>query len=508
MRSDYAGLRRLGFAREKAMMLLDAMARRTASALAGAIATTTAGAVAGTGTGTGTGTEDDRGLDGLTDSDDEDDGMDLGEDIDGVVTVTREQLLHALTEADRAYYPDTIPEELRDQYITIDQQGSKAVIFQHTTGNMAGVYEVSFRGTSVETIGTAGSNAITDLNSHVLSLDNGFVSEQMLLGKMIELEEKGVVTVGFAKHLDLIYDDVISNISDMENVDIVVNGHSLGAVTAQLFALRLLLTSGKRVNRVYSFGSPRGYDTFTSYVAQNLEVIQVMDERDPVTYMYPVFYEGHPGYKITQTEQGDIKTFGADELVPWHARNLEDSRRVYRNEQHDNKNGYFTTNWKEDVGVLNSVMTRTTTGFREFVMQFKDKLNREGATRFLSLSAQYGFKYHYQPNYYDMISKMSGSYTFQLPVSGLKRIDTLPTFVYEEPPDDVMHFTDYWSFIQDSGASSTPSVGNSGASYSGASNSGVSFNLADYVSPEMIASGFVLYDADDKTKIENNFVRW
>jgi len=525
MRRDYSGLRKMGIPHERVMLLLGAMA-----AIAGVVAGATAAA------GTETGTEDDRGLDGLTDSDDEDDDMDLGEDVAGLVSVSKEQLHHALTECDRAYYPETIPEELRARYITIDNQGSKAVVYQHTQVEKGApidgindfTYEVSFRGTSVETLGTIGQNAISDLNSHLVSLDIGFVPQQMYKGKRIELEEKGVVTVGFAKHLDLIYNDILASIPNIENADIVVNGHSLGAVCAQLFALRLFLTLGKRVSRVYSFGSPRGFDTFTSYVAENLEVIQVLDERDPVTYMYPVFYEGHAGYKIVQTEHGgviasgtegyeapavrgavqmapgEIITYGADELIPWHARNLEDSRRQYQQEQNNPRNEYFSNNWEEDVGILNSAMKRTTTGFREFVTQFKDKLLRDGAARFLECISQYGFTYHYQPNYYDMIQKMPDTpYTFEPSVSGIKRIESLATFVFAEPPEGApeLHFTDYWQWTQ-------PQPASRPASRPIPIYKQPSMNLADYVTPEMLANGFVVYDEKDAKNLENNFIQW
>ncbi len=521
MRRDYIGLRKMGISRGRVMLLLGAMA-----VTAGVVA-----AVAGAGAGAGTG-----GVDGLTDSDDEDDDMDLGEDVAGLVSVSKEQLHHALTECDRAYYPETIPEELRARYITIDNQGSKAVVYQHTQVEKGApidgindfTYEVSFRGTSVETLGTIGQNAISDLNSHLVSLDIGFVPQQMYKGKRIELEEKGVVTVGFAKHLDLIYNDILASIPNIENADIVVNGHSLGAVCAQLFALRLFLTLGKRVSRVYSFGSPRGFDTFTSYVAQNLEVIQVLDERDPVTYMYPVFYEGHAGYKIVQTEHGgviasgtegyeapavrgavqmapgEIITYGADELIPWHARSLEDSRRQYQQEQNNPRNEYFSNNWEEDVGILNSAMKRTTTGFREFVTQFKDKLLRDGAARFLECISQYGFTYHYQPNYYDMIQKMPDTpYTFEPSVSGIKRIESLATFVFAEPPEGApeLHFTDYWQWTQ-------PQPASRPASRPIPIYKQPSMNLADYVTPEMLANGFVVYNEKDAKNLENNFIQW
>ncbi len=449
-----------------------------------------------------------------TDSDNEDDPPNTQQP-----SVSKAQLIHAIDECDRAYFPDKIPVEERPIYRVLENEGAQAIVKRHETAIpsldiKAGTWEISFRGTQFPDVKTGMYNAIADLNSHIISLDHAFVALQLYSDHgPVQLETQGVTTVGFAKHLDDIYANILNVITEKPEYDIIVNGHSLGAVTGQLFALRLFLTGAQKVKRVYAFASPRGFDTLNTYVAQNLEFIHILDERDPITYMYTIFYESHAGFKIILREDtGLIEFLNDDQYVPWCIKDKDESAKVYSSRQvtasrQATKSGMrggvgdsqFAQYWFKNVGVMNQFFKRSAGSFLAFIKQFQYALNLQGGGQFLSRITSTGDTYHYIPEYRKLIDKLGDEPHF-FTRSGVdyKQMRDVKTF---SPGKEKLHFTDYWQL------KSAPTLPEPQTPEQTPEQQ-ISQNLADYITGDMLVNGFIVYNENAKNKHENNFITY
>lgn len=462
------------------------------------------------------------------DVDDTDAGVDTDEEEDtglslssNVVSVSKAQLQHSIEECHRAYFPDDVPESewKKGMYRRVENDGSVALIKKHVDavphlGINAGTWEVSFRGTQFPDVKTGIYNAIADLNSHVISLDNAFNTEHAK-GSPVQLITRGVTTVGFAKHLDLIFEEIMAEINTEQGFDIITQGHSLGAVSAQLFALRLFLTEGRKVKRVYAFASPRGFDTIDTFVSQHIETIHLLDERDPVTYMYPIFYESHAGFKIIQKENDTIEYLNDDVFVPWCYKDYDESMKVYNARQLSASIaapafGSTTTDeeylkyWDQQRNIMNQYFKRVSHSFLSFVKQWQFGMNREAATQFLNRIATTGDEYHYIPKYRELLEKLDDAPHFftasHVDYKGMKVLENTESLGKEN-----FRFSEYWqlksnptlpTLEQQTPEQQTPEQ----------QKAQLSENLADYITGDMLVNGFIVYDENAKIKHENNFI--
>jgi len=453
----------------------------------------------------------------VDDTDAPDAGVDTDEEDEPIVnkekpSVSKAQLRHAIEECHRAYFPNDVPVNERPYYRVIEHEGAQALVRKHidaisNLGINAGTWEISFRGTQFPDVKTGIYNAIADLNSHVISLDNAFLDP-------MALDPKGVTTVGFAKHLQEIYQEIIDQIMTEPDYEIIVNGHSLGAICAQLFALRMRMTAAPIAKRVYSFASPRGFDTLGPYVAQNMEFIHVLDERDPITYMYSIFYESHAGFKIIRREQNEqIEYLNDDQFVPWCIKDKDESVKVYRSRQSDAITTTTKSGLRGGQGYLDyekyhakqsdemeNLFQRSQISFLAFVKQWQFSLNRQGAKQFIDRITSTGDTYHYIPEYRKLIEQLDDEPHFftssHVDYKGLEQIETI-TSEKEE-----LHFTDYWQLKSNpKQILQTPEQQQAKQQAKQ-----LSQNLADYVTGDMLVNGFIIYDENAKNKHENNFI--
>ncbi len=461
----------------------------------------------------------------VDDTDAPDAAVDTDEEDDAPVnkdkpSVSKAQLQHAIEECHRAYFPDDVPEDERKYYRVIEHEGAQALVKKHIVaipnlGINAGTWEVSFRGTQFPDVKTGIYNAIADLNSHLISLDHAFVPLQLYSPNPISLDPEGVTTVGFAKHLQEIYEEIMDVLMAEPDYDIIVNGHSLGAICGQLFALRMFMTGGPIAKRVYAFASPRGFDTLGPFVSQNMEFIHVLDERDPVTYMYSIFYESHAGFKIIRREQNEqIEYLNDDEFVPWCIKDKDESVKVYRSRQVNaisttTKSGLrggetytdFDNYWFKNVGVMNKFFQRSKGSFLAFVKQWQFSLNIQGAKQFLERIASTGDTYHYIPEYRKLIEQLDDEPHFfmssHVDYKGLEQIETISS------GKEDLHFTDYWQLKSNP---TLPQQIPEQQQQQQQQQQQLSQNLADYVTGDMLVNGFIVYDQNAKNKHENNFI--
>ncbi len=458
------------------------------------------------------------------DVDDTDAGVDTDEEEDtglslssNVVSVSKAQLQHSIEECHRAYFPDDVPESewKKGMYRRVENDGSVALIKKHVDavphlGINAGTWEISFRGTQFPDVKTGIYNAIADLNSHVISLDNAFNTEHSK-GPPVQFEARGITTVGFAKHLDLIFEEIMAHINTEQGFDIITHGHSLGAVSAQLFALRLFLTEGRKVKRVYAFASPRGFDTIDTFVSKNIETIHLLDERDPITYMYPIFYESHAGFKIIQKENDTIEYLNDDVFVPWCYKDYDESMKVYNARQLPASiapaGGSTTTDeeylkyWDKQRNIMNQYFKRVSHSFLSFVKQWQFGMNREAASQFLNRIATTGDEYHYIPKYRELIEKLDDAPHFftasHVDYKGMKVLENTESLGKED-----FRFTEYWQL------KSSPTLPKQipEQQITEQQKEKLSENLADYITADMLVNGFIVFDENAKIKHENNFI--
>jgi hypothetical protein len=529
------------------MLLLGAMAL-IAGVVAGA---TEAGAEAGAGAGAG---EDDRGLDGLTDSDDEDDGMDLGEDDLGV-TVTRKQLLYALRQCEQVYKDD----DPGDQYTIIENKGAKAMVQTFPDGRV----EITFRSTYVgvmdrlfdelspssdlPTEGDSLRNMMTstllesmvkglglwgyytkkvvaeidkgtwqsmfaDANAHIVNLVVGLKTRPGNVD-----DDHGIVGLGFAMYLNLLYDKINDVIVDLvgsiDDADITVHGHSLGAVMAQLYALRMLLNRDKAVTRVYAFGSPKGFELFGTRFCEEIDIINVLHKDDPVTYGYPVMYTT-PGYKIVFTD--DSYTLLTPDRQPKHLPQKADETFEYMRKKQATPR-LATAEEIAKYADQDAMMVKNDwydEWYRRFesakstVLQFRYNLPQKALAQMRQTYGNVGLTKHWVPSYIDLVMKLIGDdgvtfsrVSYTKPWGG-----RMPTANLNIQGTAIRNLAQYYErIIVPRPIGSTPHAPHTRNTLS---SSPASMTLADYVTSDMLMHGFVFYEPNQKTQLENNFVQF
>ena len=469
-----------------------------------------------------------------------------------VVIVSRGELLYALGECDKAY-ADEVPEG----YKLIESNGAKAIMRQHDDGT----YEITFRSTHIggsqalkrHAVGKAKGAALrgalsavgfgttlalmssmasgigayamiaqkfaneldagewasllADLNAHVIALNIAFESEY--------LPEHGVVGLGFAMYLREIYDLILSEIKDLQSARIICNGHSLGAVIAQLFALKLLLVEGVKVDRVHCFGSPRGFDTVDTVLSDNVNVIHVLDDLDPITFGYPIFFDGQTGFKIIHRKTGEIEYLNNNELTTYTVRDFDESSKYYKMKQSDPQIAtpeQRAQYWDKDVQTLTNDFYRKITSTASSVKQFQYELPRRAILQMhrVAVIDGHGLSHHWTPYYAEVIRQLPESHTFtrnmwtkaivtnelgpgpvSMTISSLS--EWFEKVVIHQPETQPVAIPRPMTSIPrpiTSMTSLTPQT------------------LADFVTADMNVMGFTFYQTQNKRNTENNFIQW
>jgi len=149
-----------------------------------------------------------------------------------------------------------------------------------------------------------------------------FVNLQMGLGIPAIMEKlpadlQGIVHMNFAHHVAEVYDDVYRFLQKRKPQDrFYVNGHSLGAVAAQIFTLRYFLETGEKAARLYTFASPRGLELFGNFFDETFEHINIYDKNDIVPLFFPMIYTCG-GYKvIVDSKTNTYEKYSPDENPP------------------------------------------------------------------------------------------------------------------------------------------------------------------------------------------------
>jgi hypothetical protein len=93
-------------------------------------------------------------------------------------------------------------------------------------------------------------------------------------------EGSGKVHIGYKKHLDKVWREIVAAIAKMKFENIIVTGHSMGAGCGQIVNYRLPGTKG------YYFGSPRSVDS-TIYKNQKSFVYHIQNKYDLVSSLPP-----------------------------------------------------------------------------------------------------------------------------------------------------------------------------------------------------------------------------
>jgi len=368
------------------------------------------------------------------------------------------------------------------------------------------------------------ASLLADLNAHVVALNIGFENKY--------LPEHGVVGLGFALYLKEVYDLLLAEINDGRSHRIICNGHSLGAVIAQLFALKLLMVEGITVDRVHCFGSPRGFDTVDTILSDNVNVIHVLDELDPITYGYPIFYDGHAGFKIVEMKSGEIRYLNNNELNPYTINDLEESSRYYKMKQSDPELAtpeQRAQYWDKDVQTMTNEFYREWTSAASSVKQFEYDLPRKAFAQMFKVAVTEGrgLTNHWTPHYAEIIRKLPDSHTFTRRVwsknitsnimadgpGGSLTIASIPDWfnaaIIQPPQSQPVRPPDGGS--RGSGYAESVPIPQSMSSIPRPIHSMTSFtpqSLADYVTADMNVMGFTFYETQNKTNHENNFIQW
>lgn len=137
---------------------------------------------------------------------------------------------------------------------------------------------------------------LTPLHAHITDLRTALGLPD---GSPVDVQ--GVAQVGVCRLLSVIFDDV-ANLVSPEAV-VKVCGFGIGGSLAQLFALKHLLESNQKVDRIFSIGAPRTFETFGSFLSDSLDIVSIMHARDPFVQGYGSVL-GHTGRKLHITDAG------------------------------------------------------------------------------------------------------------------------------------------------------------------------------------------------------------
>jgi hypothetical protein len=144
--------------------------------------------------------------------------------------------------------------------------------------------------------GQSMAKTLTPLHAHMVDLKTG-----LNLADGTPIEAQGVAQLGVCRLLSVIYDDVVDAL-DPEAV-VKACGFGIGGTLAQLFAMKHMLDDARKVERVYSIGAPRLFETFGAYLSDAVDVVSIINQADPIVQGYGAIL-GHTGRKVLMTDTG------------------------------------------------------------------------------------------------------------------------------------------------------------------------------------------------------------
>lgn len=106
-------------------------------------------------------------------------------------------------------------------------------------------------------------------------------------------ETKGNVHSGFKGEIDKLYPEILKWLKTIENIDMVITGHSLGAAMATIFTSRMH-EQGANV-KLYNYGSPRVGDRSWAKQFEEIEAYRFVNNNDIVCTVPPFGYYTHIG---------------------------------------------------------------------------------------------------------------------------------------------------------------------------------------------------------------------
>ena len=205
----------------------------------------------------------------------------------------------------------------------VESDNSQAVIF-----NEEDELIIAFRGTEIDSdqelfLGVP-EDIITDFKTDIeLSSNLGWVGIQ-------SEKEDVMIHKGFADYIDIIYDEIVEkHVINNTTKKIYICGHSLGSVSAQIFAYRLFLdmrSRGVEINivGVYGYGGVKGMFSPYNSIDNYLNIYSIFHYKDPVPYWFPI-YGDQLGTKIILYEDSRYEIYYKDQYTPYLGISINDS---------------------------------------------------------------------------------------------------------------------------------------------------------------------------------------
>ena len=205
----------------------------------------------------------------------------------------------------------------KDSFLVI-VGNAEARIFEYTTRKNERRLIIAFRGTTPPSMNKPFSDTIefvrdvmTDLSTKVQNLEYIGITNS-------DPETKGIVHQGFADYCNALYDQLTAivkwNLSTYPDVQIYFCGHSLGAISAVVYAYMLSQRENILPTRIYQFGAPMGIWTFGDTISKTLPIINVFHTHDIITPVSALFK--HHGTKLVFDLDGNLSAYPVGVEVP------------------------------------------------------------------------------------------------------------------------------------------------------------------------------------------------
>ncbi len=179
----------------------------------------------------------------------------------------------------------------------IEFNGSESVVGKLPDGRSF----IAFRGTETTVISDPYAmfrDVITDFSGKIVNLNVG-------LGVSAEAppEFQGIIYAGFARYVHNIYDRLTEWLTQQGDQPFVVYGHSLGAAAALVFTYMYYYHTGRKPQRTYAVGSPKGIELFGTLWDDEFDTLTVLTRSDLISFVHPIFHS-HKGHKVMLGDGG------------------------------------------------------------------------------------------------------------------------------------------------------------------------------------------------------------
>lgn len=229
-------------------------------------------------------------------------------------------------------------------------------------------------------------DVLDDTDNRFIPLDNAFGLDMTHHNS----ELNGVVTVGFARHLERMYKKVKEDLDGEE--DFVIVGHSLGAVSAQLFALRYYLETDKKPKAVITFGSPKGFQHIS---------------RSGTRFLYPTYTINHIddvvtyGYPILQGELGYVLLLNSDNYQTM----LHQPHNPFTSDEQTHQFMLQVLNQNERTSLGDGIVDRVKGGLN-FFNSMRSQVNKLAMAKVMNTVRLHGISSHYLSTYRQLLERL------------------------------------------------------------------------------------------------------